>query len=447
MLKYCFSLLLVFQGYAFAQPRLIDKVVAVVGDRMVMLSDIQQQKLQLIQNKVPVDNETDCYLLDELIFQKLLLHQADIDSVEITDEQVEAELNNKITYYRRLLEQYGKTLEEEYGMSEAQIKEEFRPAVRERLLSETMEGKLSSGITVSPKEIKEYYESIPQDSLPRMNMQVEFSHIVIYPEINKAAEEDAVRKLNESKEGAEKGEYPFSFYATLYSEDPGSKNNGGDFGCVSKGMFVPEFDAVALSMEEGAISDPFKTQYGWHILKLNERRGETYCGAHILVTPRVGEEEMLAARKKLDSLGNAIKAGEISFEVAARKISADEDSKSNGGKVYNFQQGSFRWDVADLDRDVAMMLEQMEVMQLSSVVSFTGPTGRRGYRLVRLTLRRPPHVANLNDDYPLFQQATIGHKKEKANRNWYIQKAQDTHVWVGSDYSECPFAFRNEVSD
>jgi peptidyl-prolyl cis-trans isomerase SurA len=443
ILKLVCSLILVMSCTALsAQQKLIDKVVAVVGDRMILLSDIQQQKLQMIQNRIPVDDKSDCFILEELIFQKLLLHQADIDSVVVSDEQVEAELNNRITYYKRLLEQYGKTIEQEYGMSESQIKDEFRVNVKERLLSENVQNGIAADVAVTPKDIRKFYEQIPADSLPRINMQVEYSHIVIFPEVTKEAEEEVLAKLREAKEGVESGKHKFSFYATLYSEDPGSRNNGGDFTCVSRGMFVPEFDAVAFSMEPGTISEPFKTEYGWHILYLRERRGDSYCGAHILITPKIGEAQLLDTRNRLDSIAKAIKEGKLTWDAAARKFSMDEETKVNGGKVYNNQAGSFRWDVADLERDAAMSLDQLEANQVSPIVSFQGSANKIGYRIIMLDKRHRPHVANLTDDYPLFQRAALEDKKDQATQRWFTEKAIGTYIWITPEYDSCSFIFR-----
>jgi peptidyl-prolyl cis-trans isomerase SurA len=433
-----------FAGNLFAQVRLIDKVVATVGDRMIMLSDVQQQKLQMIQNKIPVNDKTDCFILEELIFQRLLLHQADIDSIEVSDDQVEAELNNRITYYKRLLEQYGKTLEEEYGMSETLIKEEFRISVKERLLAESMEGKITSDVIVSPRDIREYFKSIPADSLPKINMQVEYSHLVLYPEVTKEAEADALMKLTESKAGVMSGEHSFSFYATLYSQDPGSATKGGDFGCVSKGMFVPEFDAMAFALKPGEVSEPFKTQYGWHILQLKERRGETYCGSHILVIPKVGYEQIEKTRIKLDSIAGQIRDGKISFTDAARKFSMDEASKQNGGKVYNTQYGMFKWDVADMERDRAMTLDQMTVGQVSPVAAYFDEEGKQALSIMQLNVRHRPHIANLDDDYPLFQQAATADKKQKVTENWFKTKAKTTYVQVNEEYAGCPMLFNEK---
>lgn len=445
--KLIYSLLLSLTvSQSFAQQKLIDKVVATVGDRMILYSDIQQQKLQMIQNRIPVNNETDCIILDELVFQKLLLHQADVDSVEVTEEQIEAELNNRLTYFRRMLEQYGRTLEEEYGMSEARIKEDFRPQVKERVLVDMMEDRVAGSGAVTPREIREFFETIPKDSLPRMNMQISYSHITMNPEITAEAEENEIKKLVTARDGVLNGTNTFAYYATLYSKDPGSAMNGGDFGCVSKGMFVPEFDQMAMSMEPGQISPPFKSMYGWHILKLNERRGDTYCGAHILVTPRIDQGQLVKARNQLDSIRKLILDGKITFEEAAKTYSADENSSNNGGKLYNFQNGTFKFDVSDLDRDVALTTDQLNPGEISPVVSFTNDIGQQAFRIIKLNLIFAPHVANLDDDYPLFQRAAQEDKKQKTQNEWYLDKATRTHLWITDDYKTCKFTFRETIS-
>jgi peptidyl-prolyl cis-trans isomerase SurA len=222
--------------------------------------------------------------------------------------------------------------------------------------------------------------------------------------------------------------------------------NDGDFGCVTKGMFVPEFDKMAQSMEPGQISPPFKTMYGWHILKLNERRGDTYCGAHILVTPRIDPEQLAKARNQLDSVRKLIIDGKMSFEEAAKMFSAEENTKNNGGKVYNHQNGTFKFDVSELDREVALTTNQLTPGEISPVVSFTNEIGQQAFRLIKLNMVFAPHVANLLDDYPLFQRAAQEDKKQKNQNEWYKEKAASTHLWITDEYKTCSFTFREPIS-
>lgn len=422
------------------QDKLINKVVAVVGERMILLSDVQDQKLDMIQNKLPVDDSTDCYILEELVYQRLLLHQADLDSVEVSEEQVEAELNNKMLYYERMLEQYGTTIEQEYGKSQLELKEEFRDPVRDRLISETMQNNITAGVSPTPRDIRDFYEEIPEDSLPRINSRISYSHIVFQPEVSSEEVQRVKDKLWEIRQGVIDGKHAFGFYATLNSDDPGSATKGGEFGCVSRGMFVPEFEAVAFKLAEGDISEPFESPYGWHILQLDERRGNTFCGKHILIIPKVNPQTIQISKGKADSLALRIRSGEISFDNAAREFSMDEETTLNGGRVLNMQDGSRSFDVADIERDLFAVVDGLEVGEITDPIPYQTRTGGPAFRIIRLDERTRPHVANLEDDYQLFQRAAAEDKKLDVSRDWFRKKATGTHIRISEEFRGCEFS-------
>ena len=309
-------------GSSWAQPRAIDKVVGMVGNEIVLYSDVQGQILEMIQNDLPVEDETECILFENFMYNALLLHQAEVDSIEANEEQIDAELDAKMDYYRNLLEQYGQTFESAYNKSEIEWREEIRDVMIKRNRIEQVQGNIASGVTITPREVRQYYLSIPKDSIPRINSQVEYGEIILTPKVSKLAEEREIARLTKWREEIISGETTFDYIAKVYSGDPGSASKGGSFDCVSRGMFVPEFDAVALGLDPGTISEPFRTEFGWHIVRVDERRGNTYCGSHILRIPKVTPANKLQAKRTLDSLVTVIQQAETDFCKAARDFSA-----------------------------------------------------------------------------------------------------------------------------
>ena len=426
---------------ASAQTKVVDKIIALVGNEPIKLSDVQQQKFQYIENKIELGPNGDCIILEDLMFQTLLIHQAQIDSVEVSDDMVEAEMNQRFTYYKNLLEQYGKTFEEVYGKSEVEWKDELTDVVKRRLQSEAMERDITANVSVRPQDVRDYFNDIPKDSIPYINSSIEVAQIVIEPSVSVAEQEAVKLELMEIRQDIIDGKHSFDYWAVLKSQDPGSSTKGGYFDCVPKGTFVPEFDAMAFSMKEGEISQPFKTQFGWHILKLEERRGNTYCGRHILMFPKVSMNALEVTLKTLDSLKTEIEKGTIDFEKAASMFSTDEDTKYNGGKVANPQTGSTTWEVGDMDRTLFMLVDKMEPGQVSKPTRTQTRTGKDAYRIVTVLKRTIPHEANLKDDYQLIQNAALSKKKGEVLEKWTQVKINEGYVRIDEEYHNCDFRY------
>lgn len=433
--------MILFGNHAFAQPRVIDKVIGVVGNDIILYSDVQGQILELMQNKVDILDETECILTENFLYNALLLHQAKVDSIEVNQDAIDAELDSKLQYYKQLLEQYNQTFQSAYGKSELEWREEIRDVLERRNSIEQMQAKITENVTMTPREVKAFFNTIPEDSLPRINSQVEYGQIVIKPEVSKEAEQIEIDKLNKWRQQIMDKKITFADIATLYSEDPGSAEAGGYFDCVSKGMFVPQFDAMALSLEEGEISKPFKTDYGWHIIHLEKRRGKSYCGSHILRIPKMSSDNLEQTRVDLEKITDSLRNGTLDFCKASKMYSDDEQTKYGCGRATNPRDGSVMWDVSSLDRQIGITLDQMEVGDVSSPSLYAVSDKNQAYRVFKLMKRTPPHIANLRDDYELLMNAALNDKRQKLIDSWVETKIKDSYIWISPEYHNCEYKY------
>lgn len=429
-----FSLLL--QSGLSAQPIMIDGVIAVVGKNVVLKSDLteqyQQRSLQPEYKGI-----TECQVFEDMLIEKLLLNQADIDSIVVSEDEVEMNIQRRLDYY---LQQFGtqQRMEQYYKKSLAEIKEEFTPLVRDQLVSQRMLGEIQQGIEITPSEVRDYYNSLPEDSIPLINSEIEYSEIVKYPEVSEDAVNEAIKRLNDIKERIADGS-SFSTMAVLYSEDPGSAKNGGEYKGIKRGQFVKEFEAVAFNLQIGEISNPFKTEYGYHICQLQAKRGQELDLRHILIKPKISAEGLSAAESFLDSIRSLIIAGNMSFEDAALKFSDNDDTKYNGGRAINPMSGDSKWETGQLDKSVFYAQEGLEVGEFSKPGFFRTPDEKEGYRMIKLFSRTEAHVANLQADYQRVQRVALGQKKQDALEDWLDEKIKETYVRVNNESLNCTF--------
>ena len=424
---------------AYAQPQLVDGVVAVVGKNIVLKSDIDKQ-LESMKQQQGVDPEMlkPCKIFEELLFEKLLLHQAEVDSLEVTDEEINATIERRINVF---VQQIGsrQKLEQYYKKSIVEIKEEMFPFVKDQMIAQRMLGQITSDVEITPTEVRNFYRKIPEDSLPLINSEVEYAQIVKYPKASPEAVQATIDRLNELKQRVEDGS-SFSTMAVLYSEDPGSAKNGGKYEGIKRGQFVKEFEAVAFNLKEGEISKPFKTEYGYHIVQLLKRRGEELDLRHILIKPKISAENLENTKLFLDSVRTAILNKEITFDEAAEKVSDDENSKQNGGIAINAQYtGDAKWEVGQLDKSVFYTIENMEVGRISEPAFFRTLDEKEGYRLIKLNSKTQPHRADMKTDYQRIQMIALQEKKNEVTQEWIEEKLKTTYVRVNNAYLDCDF--------
>jgi peptidyl-prolyl cis-trans isomerase SurA len=432
-------LFLLLPFLTIAQPpegKVVDMVLAMVGGNYILLSDVENQYQQYLLSSGKESDEVKCAIFEDLLFEKLLIHQAEIDSIEVSEEEVDNMMDRRIDM---LVRQIGskKRLEEFYGKTVIEIKEEMRPLVRNQLIAQRMQGKIVQGISITPGEVREYFNAINPDSLPYVNSQVEVAQIVKLPDISEEAKEEAKQKLLDIKGRIASGS-KFSTMAILYSEDPGSARNGGEYKGVKRGQFVKEFEAVAFALREGEVSDPFETEYGWHIVELIAKRGQEIDVRHILIVPQIREKDLIEAKRFVDSLRVMIEDGFISFHEAAEKYSDDDLTKNNGGVLVNPMSGDSKFEIAELDRSVYFTIEDVNVGEVSRSYLYKTADNKDAYRIILLMSRSDPHRANLQDDYTKIKDAALVAKQQKVLDEWTADTIDDTFVMV-KNVMNCDF--------
>jgi peptidyl-prolyl cis-trans isomerase SurA len=420
-------------------PKLVDKVVAQVGDRMVLKSDIEFQVLQLSEEQTPTP-EVRCTLLDQQIAQQLLVLQAEEDSVVVSEDEVELELNRRFDYFIGLLGSPDK-LEEFYGKSIAALKDDFREDISNQLLAQRMQQQIAGDVRISPAEVRQFYREIPEDSLPYFDAEVKLSQLVLIPEPTAEQRAFARETASDLRDRVLNGE-KLGFLASIYSDDPGSKEQDGDLGCVGRGQFVPEFEAAAFRLKDGEVSDVVETQFGFHVIEMVERRGEQACLRHILIQPQVTSSNLAQASGRLDSIAREIREGRLSFAEAVAKFSMDEASQRAGGEMINPNTGAPSFEIDELEREVYYAIEQLEPGELSSPQPFYTPTGSQAYRLLLLRDQTEPHQANLDQDYSKIQAAALQQKRARIMEDWLTQRLGRTYLRVDAVFGDCTEAER-----
>lgn len=424
---------------SFGQRKVIDKIIAQVGDNYILLSDIETQKHQAKISQIPVDDKFDCEVLDELLYQNLLVLQAEIDSVTIPDAQVDAEMENRI---RVIEQQIGgrQKLEEFYGKSVTQIKIDFRDAIGRRLLVEEMENKITNDLHVTPDEIKQYFEKIPFDSLPLISSEIKIQQITIFPEITGEDKLLARRKLQNVLDDIRVNGKSFESQAKIHSEDPGSAAKGGIME-ASVGMMVPAFENVVMSLEEGQVSEIFETEFGYHIAKLLKRNGNDYICSHILMIPTFSREKLIQSNNSIEEAYQKLKYSEITWDQAVLTYSNDDNTKFNRGIVSNPYSGDQYWKMEDLnqmDQQMFLLIDRMAIGEFSApALYFDVMERKQGIRIVRVMDRTKPHRANLEDDYGMIMEATKNWKKEETIKKWTNSKRSGAYVRIDESYQGC----------
>lgn len=432
-----------------AQNEVIDKVVAVVGENIVLLSDVEEQIDQMTLSDIPVNANSRCQVLEDQMYQKLFLTQAKADSISVTPDQVEQELSRRLRYFisqfgseEELVKFYGKTIDE--------IKADFKDEVRDLLLIQTMQQQVVGGVKVSPAEVREFYASIPKDSIPYINAEAMIAQIVRKPPIS-AEEEDRIKdQLRAFRKRVEGGE-EFGTLAYLYSQDPGSAMNNGELGFVDRTELVPEFANTALALQPGEVSDIVKTQFGYHIIQLIERKGDRMNARHILLIPQVSPRDLQKAKVWLDSIKTKIETiDSLTFAQAAIKYSDDEQTRMNGGMMINPTNATNKFDMETLgkmDRNLLFTIEKLKEGEMAGPELFQSEDGKRAYRLVQLVDMTEPHVANIKDDYNRLQQSAKRRKENIQLEKWIADHSSAAYIWVDPQFQTCPFRTKWEIAE
>lgn len=423
----------------------VDKVVAVVGNNIVKLSDIENQYLQArTQGMSSVQGDLKCDVFEELLTQKLFLNQARIDSVEVTEGEVEMQLARRMDFF---INQIGsqERLEEYFNKSMLEIKNDFRDPIREQLLTEKMQREVIGDVNVTPSEVKKFYNSLPEDSIPYIESEIQYRQIVLYPPHNEEAILDVKERLLELRQRILNGE-SFSTLAVLYSEGP-SATQGGELGYMSRGSLDPAYAKAAFSLQKGGVSKIVESEFGYHIIQLIDRRDDKVNTRHIIMKPKVTAEDTEKALTRLDSIADLIKKDSISFEMAARYFSQDEDTYLNGGIVINQNQqsmnfGSSNFHMDDLRPTEFNIIRELEVGEISRSFQSVDDKQKKVFKLVKLISKTDPHVANLEQDYNLLKNMAMQVKRQELIKEWIAEKLESTYISIDQSYGNCNFSMK-----
>ena len=438
-MKYGFSILAFFAlaASAFSQAYIIDKVIATVGGELVLLSEVEEQFALFEAQSGVLPKDARCDILDQLLSTKLLLNQSKLDSIEVGEEEVEAQLDARIERILSFMNNDVTQFEAYYGQTVNQVKEQFREDLRNQILVDRMRGQVMASVRVTPSEVKAFFNSIPRDSLPYFNSEVEIGEIVVKPQVNPEERQRAVSKLENIRRQILEEGADFAQMAMKHSVD-GSARGGGDLGWARRGRYVPEFEAAAYKLDKGEISPVVESEFGFHIIQMLERRGNSIHVRHILIKPEITDADLEAARAKLDTVRQLLRSDSITFSQAVKVFSnKDVESYNNDGRMVNPMSGNTFFEVGDLEPDVYFTIDTMKVGGISAPFEFQNPMGETFFRIVVLQSRTAPHRADLAQDYSKIQQAAIESKKNEFVSNWVKQKVESTYIELDDLYRGC----------
>lgn len=437
-LKFIISILfLIFSIVAQAQVAdgvVVDKIIAKVDNYIVLKSDLEKAYLNYLSSGNPASPTTKCQIFAQLVSGKLMVAKAEIDSVIVSDPEVDNNLDRRMNL---ILSQYGGSqdqLEQYYGKTLEQIKLDIRDEIKEQLTVQRMQETITQDVKVTPSDVRKFFNSIPQDSLPYFSTEVEVAQLVKYPKISQSRKNALIRQLNELRNRALAGE-SFEALAKEYSQGPSAKF-GGNLGNTTRGSMAPEYEANALKLKAGEISMPFETSFGIHITQLIERRGNEYNSRHIILIPKPSEEDIKTAENYLDSLKTLIQQDSMSFREAAKEYSDDQFSAGNGG-YFQDDLGANSVSVDELDPVIFFAIDTMSVGSISEPMRFQTQDGKDAVRILYYKSKKSPHQANLKEDWQKIYTATLNQKRSTTLNSWFNKAREDVFISIDDEYDFC----------
>ena len=426
-------------GYMLSAQVTVDGIAGVVGNNIVLNSDVEQQLLQYQAQGLEVDSALRTQVLEDLLFQKLMLHQAVLDSVVVTENEVFNEIDSRINNF--IMQLGGEDqLESYFDKKIYEIKEEMFEPIENSLLIQRVRYDITSTVTITPSEIRSYFSTFPADSLPIVNEEVEVAQILKLPPASASAISETKTKLDKLKDRITKGE-SFGTLAILYSEDPGSSRNGGLYTSIKRGMFVKEFEAVMFSLEKGEVSEVFKTEYGYHIAVLEERREDEVDVRHILMSPKISPLDLNNAKELLVKLRDSVLNGDLLFEKAVLTHSDDKTTKFNGGKLINSNNGTSKFELAQLEQGINSAIENLEIEAITEPIYLKMDDPKEAYRMFMLVDRKEQHQVNLIDDYKKIRDLALDSKKDESIEQWISKSLEKTYVRINITYQSEDFQY------
>lgn len=423
----------------FNRDKRIDGVVAVVGDHVILESDIDKAYLEIRSRGVNVNNFTRCQILGKLMEDKFYAHHAVQDSVVVSEEEVHSIVENNIEFLLKNWGSMDEIVKYYRKKSESDFRAELFEITKLHKLTQGMQNKIIEEVEITPEEVRLFFNSIPKDSLPVFGVELEVAQIVIEPEISQEEKQKVIDRLNEFRDDVINNGASFFSKAVLYSEDPGSKSNGGFYKITRKSPFVKEFKDVAFSLQEGEISKPFETEFGFHIIYLEKIKGQELELRHILLMPKVTEKALREAREKALRIREKIIAGEISFADAARSESDEKETRANGGLLINPKTQDSRFELTRMDPTLYSQIANLKENEVSQPIPDQTPTGMKRYKLMTITNRYEEHVADYSLDYIKIKEMALQEKQLKVIKKWFDEKLPDTYISIDNAYKDCKF--------
>ncbi len=424
----------------------IDEVVWIVGDEAILRSEVEEERLRAQYEGIQIPGDPYCVIPEQLAVQKLFLHQAELDSIEANESSVSHQVDMRLNYY---INQIGskEKMEEYFRKTTTEIREEMMTTVRNQMIIQQMQSKLTQNIKPTPAEIRRYYNSLPMDSIPMMPAQVEVQILSFEPAVPVEEVERIKQRLREFTDRVQSGNADFSMLARLYSEDTESAKRGGELGFVGRGQLVTEFADVAFNLNDPKrVSRIVQTEYGYHIIQLIEKKGERINCRHILLRPRISADDKVRAIERLDSIANEIKAGNILFEQAVMKYSQDKNTAMNAGLMINPQTGSSRFEYQDLAPEIAKQIYSMNEGDISQpFVMMDQQKNREVCAIVRLTKKTDVHRANLTDDFQTIKAMLEQKLSQELIHDWILKKQKTTYIQIDPEWQNCDFEFPNWI--
>ena len=414
----------------------IDKIQAIIGSEILLISDIENQYNQILSQGVIETENMRCQIIDELLLQNFLIHHAKIDStIEIVSDDIDAEINNRISYFENQLGSLEK-VEAYFNRTIESMEDELRIIVKDQFYTQKKQSKIISDVKITPNEVKDFYRTLNSEEIPIVPTKLQMSQIVIEPELSEDKKNGIKEKLNGFRKRIYNGE-DFKVLATLYSDDVVSANNGGELGFMQRGDLVPEFERAAFKLKKDEISEVVESKFGYHIIQMIERRGEQINVRHILIKPKFSSLSLQNARENINSIKTDLDSSLISFKDALQKYSNDE-SKNNGGLIINPKNGTTFFTVEELDPSIRYIVERMNIGDVSDPSLSKSQDGTQAaYRLVKLNNKIEEHKANIVDDFDLLKEYALSNKKQSVLEKWVSDNLANTYINISNDLSEC----------
>lgn len=430
------SLLFIMFQTAFCEEGfLLDKIDAIVNDKIILRSDIENQ-LDLLGLRGVNETENRCQLMEQLVYNKILTTQALRDSLPLYDEEVNDELDRKVNYFISVAGSQ-EAFEEYYHKTVAQIKDDYRDDIREQMLASRMRSKILEDIKVTPSEVKVFFDKLSKDSLPYFNATIELQQIVMKPRVSDIQQQMAKEKAQGILDRIKKNGENFELLASLYSDDLASAQDGGLMDWAPRGTYVKEFEAAAFKLKANEISDLVETTFGYHIIQMIERRGDMIQVRHILIRPQTTSKDAIYAQEKLDSIRADIDSGKITFFQAVKDFSQDVQSKNVGGFMLNYETGGTILEVNKIEPSLYLLVDTMKIGDVTAPTMFQADDGTPAFRIVKLISKSDAHVADIKIDYDKMQNAAKIDKEEQILKKWFEKNMKKTYLMIGEDYASC----------